>query len=170
VGTIVKRITSTQISEPLSILINQVGKINIDHLDQVRRILEVEIAGCAASEATSQDIEELKGLISMASAIKDNSEEFAVHDSKFHHALALSTHNPLLAILLDSIQDLMEDVRHVVQGYPHLTEEVIPDHEMIFRSIEARDPDAAREAMKNHLKRAFRIQKEILAKKRDIET
>lgn len=167
VGTIIKRITSSQITEPLSILINQAGSINLDHLDQLRRILEVEIAEAASREATAEDIENLRTINDQFSAARGDPEEFAALDAQFHRALAESTHNPLLAILLDTIHDLMDNIRHLVQKYPHLADEVIPDHEMLFRSVEGRDTAAARTAMLNHLEHARRIQSQILATNQD---
>src|SRR6266498_3321909 len=49
VGTTVHQLTSDHITQPLSIILTQAGPINPDHLNQVRQILEVEIAQLAAT-------------------------------------------------------------------------------------------------------------------------
>jgi GntR family transcriptional repressor for pyruvate dehydrogenase complex len=163
VGTIIKKITSDQITEPLSIIMNQAGGANLDHLDQVRHILEVEIAEVAAREATPEDLERIEALLVSLSKAKDDSVEFNRRDAEFHQALADATHNPLLSVFLNSIRDLTENVRNLLQDYPKLGEKVYPDHLVIFERLQARDADGAREAMLKHLEHARQIQKEYLA-------
>jgi DNA-binding FadR family transcriptional regulator len=163
VGTLVKKITSDQITEPLSMIMNQAGGVNLDHLDQVRQILEVEIAEAAAREATEQDRRVIHTVLNSLASAKGDPIEFSRRDSDFHSALAEASHNPLLAVLLDSIRDLMENVRQLVQNYPKLEEVVIPDHLEIYESIRSRNPNGARQAMLKHLEHARRIQQEYLA-------
>lgn len=166
VGTLVKKITSDQITEPLSMFINQAGGINLDHLDQVRQILEVEIAEVAAREATPEDLEQIHHVLHTLSAVKDDPVEFNRRDAEFHMSLAQASHNPLLAVLLNSIHDLTESVRHLVQDYPRLGEVVLPDHIDIYDCVKAKDPVGARKMMLKHLGHARQIQKEYLASHR----
>jgi len=164
VGTTVREVSSTQISEPLSLLLSS-GKasISLDHIHQVRRILEVEIAEIAAMQAGEEDLAELKRILEAMEKASNERGSFAELDSQFHAALTRTTHNPLLSILIDSIQDLMLDVRLLVQEYPDLHDEVMPDHRRILDRVSARDPKGARRAMEIHLEHARRIQQEFLA-------
>lgn len=164
VGTTVREVSSTQISEPLSLLLST-GKasISLDHIHQVRRILEVEIAEIAALQAAEEDLGELKRILEAMEQARNERGGFAELDSRFHAALARTTHNPLIVILLDSIQDLMLDVRLLVQEYPDLYDEVMPDHRAILERVSARDPRGSRRAMQTHLEHARRIQQEFLA-------
>ena len=102
VGTIVTKVTSEQITEPLSMIINQTGGVSLDHLNQVRQILEVEIVEVAAREATDEDMDRIESVLINLSEKKHNPTEFNQLDAEFHSALAQASHNPLLAILLDS--------------------------------------------------------------------
>ncbi|GAB4538988.1 MAG: FadR/GntR family transcriptional regulator [Anaerolineae bacterium] len=164
VGTIVRQVTSDQIVEPLSLLLQtQKGGISIDHLHQVRRMLEVEIAGLAAEQATEEDITELKEILDMMEAVTDVPEAFAARDADFHQGLAKTTHNPLLIILLDSIRDLMQEVRLMVTRHPDLREKVMPDHRRILERVASKDPAGARQAMEEHLEHARRFQEELLS-------
>jgi len=163
VGTIVRQVTSDQIVEPLSLLLQtQEGGISIEHLHQVRHMLEVEIAGLAAVQATREDIAELKGVLDRMDLVTNIPEAFAAKDADFHQGLAKTTHNPLLIILLDSIRDLMQEVRLMVTRHPGLREEVMPDHRKILERVAARDADGARQAMEVHLEHARRFQEELL--------
>jgi len=163
VGTIVRQVTSDQIVEPLSLLLRtQDESISIEHLHQVRHMLEVEIAGLAALQATGDDIAELTEILDKMEAVLDIPEAFVAIDADFHRGLAKTTRNPLLIILLDSIRDLMQEVRLLVTRHPDLRQNVIPDHRKILKRVAANDPKGARHAMEEHLKHARRFQEELL--------
>jgi GntR family transcriptional repressor for pyruvate dehydrogenase complex len=163
IGTIVRQVTRDQLLEPLSLLLRtHEDPISVDHLHQVRRILEVEIVALAALQATEEDIAELKQVLAKMEAARDIPEEFAAGDADFHQGLARTTHNPLLIILLDSIRDLMQEVRLMVTRHPGLHEQVMPDHYRILERVAAQDPEGARRAMEVHLEHALRIQEELL--------
>jgi GntR family transcriptional repressor for pyruvate dehydrogenase complex len=163
VGTIVRQVTSDQIVEPLSLLLRTQGEsISVEHLHQVRHMLEVEIAGLAALQATGDDVAELTGILDKMETVLDIPEAFVAVDADFHRELARTTHNPLLIILLDSIRDLMQEVRLLVTRHPDLQQKVIPDHRKILERVAANDPDGARQAMEEHLEHARRFQEELL--------
>jgi GntR family transcriptional repressor for pyruvate dehydrogenase complex len=163
VGTIVRQVTSDQIVEPLSLLLRtQEEGVSIEHLHQVRHMLEVEIAGLAALQATEDDIAELTGILDNMEAVLDIPEAFVTIDADFHRGLARTTHNPLLIILLDSIRDLMQEVRLLVTRHPDLRKKVMPDHRKILERVAANDPEGARQAMEVHLDHARRFQEELL--------
>jgi GntR family transcriptional repressor for pyruvate dehydrogenase complex len=163
VGTIVRQVSSDQIVEPLSLLLRtQEEGISVEHLHQVRHMLEVEIAGLAALQATEDDITELTGILDKMEAVRDIPEAFVTVDADFHRGLATTTHNPLLIILLDSIRDLMREVRLLATRHPDLRQKVMPDHRKILKCVSAKDPVGARAAMEEHLEHARRFQEELL--------
>jgi len=163
VGTIVRQVTSDQIVEPLSLLLRtQEEGVSIEHLHQVRHMLEIEIAGLAALQATEDDIAELTDILDKMEAVLDIPEAFVTVDADFHHGLAKTTHNPLLIILLDSIRDLMQEVRLLATRHPDLRQNVMPDHRKILAHLAANDPEGARQAMEEHLEHALRFQEELL--------
>lgn len=166
VGTIVRQVTSDQIVEPLSLLLRTQGEdISVEHLHQVRHMLEVEIAGLAALQATGDDVAELKGILDEMETVLDIPEALVTSDADFHRELARTTHNPLLIILLDSIQDLMQEVRLLVTRHPELHQKVMLDHRKILGRVAANDSDGARQAMEEHLEHARRFQEELLEAK-----
>jgi len=160
IGTIVRRPSRELIAEPLGVLLQSKG-LTIDHLHHVRSILEVEIVGLAALQATEQDLRSLQETVNgMVTA--NSPEEFADLDADFHKTLAQTSHNPLLVVLLDSIRDVMQEVRLRVTSHPYLRQTVIPDHAHILERVAARDVEGARQAMVAHLEHARRIQEELL--------
>jgi GntR family transcriptional repressor for pyruvate dehydrogenase complex len=162
VGTVVRRVTNDQVIASLNILLQAQG-ISLENLHDVRSILEVEIAGLAAQQATDNDILTLNALIARMEAAMNDPETFVAGDADFHQALARMSHNPLLGVLLDSIRDLMQEVRLLVHRHPHLYQIVMPDHRCLMERVIAKDPEGARQAMREHLEHARQIQEEVLA-------
>jgi GntR family transcriptional regulator, transcriptional repressor for pyruvate dehydrogenase complex len=162
VGTTVREVTRDQVVEPLGHLL-RVHNASLDHLYQVRAILEVEIAALAATQATPDDISELRQIMAGMESASDNPERVAASDAEFHRWLAQITRNPLLIILLDSIRDLMQEVRLRVSTYPDVVQTIIPDHRLILECVIANDAAGARSAMRNHVEHARTIQQSVFA-------
>ncbi len=162
VGTIVQEVTSDHVRQPLAMILTQSGNINLDHLNQVRQILEVEIIRLAALEATAEEIERLKLLYNQMEDTAGKPAAYATLDGDFHRTLAEITHNPFLVILLDTIREAMESVRILVFDHPGLIAIVNEDHRRMVELIEMHDPEAAGKAMRAHLEHARAIQAEVL--------
>ena len=162
VGTIVKAVTSDHVRQPLAMILTQSGSINLDHLNQVRQILEVEIIQLAAKEATDKEVQLLKSLYQRMEGAAEKPREYSILDGDFHRALAEITHNPFLVVLLEAIRDAMESVRILVFNHPGLIATVNEDHRKMIELIETHDSRAAGKAMHAHLEHARRIQTEAL--------
>ena len=161
-GTIVQQITEDHVGERLNLLLRTSG-LSLAKVHEVRSILEVEIAGLAAQQATPDDTAKLRGVLAAMDEAKSSPKEFANKDAEFHTVLAQTTHNPLFSVLLGSIRDLMAEVRLSVSQYPDLFATVMPDHYRILDRIIAQDVDGAREEMRAHLVHARSIQQAFLA-------
>lgn len=159
IGTVVRQVTSDQISEPLNLLL-QTRELSFDHLHQVRTILEVGIVRLAAERATADDIAALEENVAAASACEEAVAAFVALDDAFHERLARTTHNPLLLILAESIGTIMHQVRLQVHPVTMLHHTTVPDHTEILRAIAARDVEAAAQAMLVHLEHARWFQSE----------
>jgi GntR family transcriptional repressor for pyruvate dehydrogenase complex len=161
-GTIVRQVSRDALVEPLGWLIQSHGG-TLDDLHAVRSILEVEIVRLATMQATDEEIAELERIVGAMGANKEDVTAFVALDGDFHQTLSEITHNPLLALLLDSVRDLMQEVRVQVHRYPVVYDTVVPDHERIVAAIRARDPVTAGQAMQQHLDHARTFQRELLA-------
>jgi GntR family transcriptional repressor for pyruvate dehydrogenase complex len=163
IGTTVREVTHEQISKPLTLFLRTSGKeVSIEHLHQVRSTLEVESASLASRHATSADIEELRRICTEMQAACNHPERFAVKDTEFHRCLGQTTHNPLITLLLDSINELTAEVRKLVADEAGLFERVMPGHLRILEAIAEHNPQRARKAMTDHLSTALAIQKSVI--------
>jgi len=166
-GTTVRKITSDQISEPLAMLIRTHDQtITPDHMHDVRSILEVAIARMAAVNATETDIADLKAIIEQMEKPRIRPAEFAAKDAHLHRRIAEASHNGLLVVLLDSIRDVMQEIRSRVHRYSGLAEIVNPDHRRIVERLAAHDPEGAAAAMQAHLDHAKAVQRKVLKGKK----
>jgi len=137
--------------------------VTLDDLHNVRSILEVEIARLAALQATDVDIAGLRQILAEMEQVKADAQAFADKDAEFHTALAKTSHNPLMIVLLDSIREPMQEVRLSVSRYSDLFATVMPDHSLIVEQVAARNAQGACQAMKAHLVHARTIQEKFLA-------
>ncbi len=153
VGTTVRQLTSHQVTEPLGLYLRTQGNgpISFHDLHQVRSILEMEIAGFAATKATDEEITQLRRVFESMVAAKDDVDLLAEHDTEFHRTLARMTHNPLLFVLIDSIRELLREYISLVTVYLNPDEDNIRLHRLLLERIEARDVTGAREAMHENL-------------------
>jgi GntR family transcriptional repressor for pyruvate dehydrogenase complex len=164
IGTTVRIPTRHEVVKPLSLLL-QTGaeRVTTEHLHAVRSMLEVENAALAAANSSAEEVEDLRRLCREMKEAAHDPELFAAKDSEFHRRIAAATHNPLLSVLLDSLQDLMAEVRKFVSTTPGLASRVMPTHSRIVDSIAAQDAEAARQSMREHLEIAIAVQQATLA-------
>ena len=163
IGTTVRAVSRDEIVKPLTLFLRARGEeISIQHLHQVRSILEVENAGLAAKNAVEADVEDLRRICGEMQEAKTDPAAFSIKDSEFHRRLSETTHNPLMILLLASIHDMMREVRGLVAKRGGLYERVMPTHLQILESVASREPQAARAAMREHLEIALAIQKELI--------
>jgi len=163
VGTTVRAVTHEEVTTPLTLFLRTCGQeVNLEHLHQIRSILEVENAGLAARQRTEADIAELIRLRQEMEAAADDPEAFAARDSEFHRRLSQTTHNPLLILLLDCIQKMMAEVRVLVSRQPLVFDRVMPTHIRILECVLGQDPVGARAAMREDLDMALAIQQDLI--------
>jgi GntR family transcriptional repressor for pyruvate dehydrogenase complex len=170
VGTTVRALTREEMVAPLNLFLRSWGRdVSLNHLHQVRSLLEVENIGLAAEQASEEDIQDLRRILDEMEAAKGNPSLFATKDSDFHRRLAQTAHNPLLTLLLDSIHDLLVGIRELVAEEKGLVERVMPAHIEMLDCIVMRDAKRARQAMRAHLLAALEVQKKAIVSNRQVE-
>jgi DNA-binding FadR family transcriptional regulator len=169
VGTTVSAVTHEEVATPLKLFLRTCGEeVNVKHLHQVRSILEVGIAALAARMRTEADVTDLVRLCDEMKASRNDPELFANCDSEFHRRIARATQNPLLGLLLDSIREMMSEIREVVSHQPGLFDRVMPGHTRLLDCIVSQDPAGAGAAMREHLETALAIQEELIQAQKTI--
>lgn len=151
-GTLIKAPTAETVVQSV-VSYMQVGQPDFDYgkIHEVRRVLEVEIAGLAAQRRTQADLQTIRSYIERMEASVQDRPAFAAADVAFHVALAQATHNELFTILLDSIAGVMFRVRELGGRVRSALQHAIRFHKKIYRQVEAGNAERARQAMLEHL-------------------
>lgn len=134
------------------------GNAAIDYrkVHQVRSALEIQIAGLAAEHATEDDFARLAENNEQMRHLKKDVEQAAELDVDFHRATAAATQNELFVVMLDSIGEIMLDVRRRAFRAPGVMQYAIRAHQAILDRLRDRDVDGARAAMREHLETSER--------------
>lgn len=132
----------------------QRGDHSLLDLIEVRRPLEAAIAALAAERATPDHLRELEESVRQLSAARRASQQVDA-DLRFHDLLAEATGNPIFPLLLRTLVGLMRCSRQKTLARAGI-EVATAGHAAVLAAVKQRDPDAARQAMLDHLTEAER--------------
>jgi GntR family transcriptional repressor for pyruvate dehydrogenase complex len=143
----------TPSSRPLTVgyqrLLRQ-GDFKLEDLAAVRLPLETTIAALAARMRTDEHLERLAQTQRILGNPRRSLEAHVEADLDFHATLAEATGNSLFQVVLEPIQQFLIESRRRTLGR-HGAEIAHQHHVRILVAVVARDPDAASEAMREHL-------------------
>ncbi len=163
-GTTVKRPSADAVTQSMQLYLRAGRpKPEYENLSEVRRTLEVEIAGLAAQRRTDDDIAQLRDNLSETARMLDDREGFVRCDLAFHALLGRATQNTLWLLLLDTLTDMMQEGRRRGYTVPGTAERAFGHHQNIFAQIERADADGARDAMRAHLIEAHETWRKAMA-------
>ncbi len=155
-GLTVSRVDASTASESLRLVVRGSADLTYDRVHEVRRTIEVELARLAAERGTDAEMEELARIQARQAAAFDDIPRAARCDTQFHRLIATMTRNDLFVIMLDSLADVLLQVRLQAMPTPGDRENGLAEHDDILEALRARDPAAARRAMSDHLASAYR--------------
>lgn len=127
----------------------QNGQLAFDQLNEVRQILEPEMAALAAERATPEHLQAIAACITHP--VPDSVEQHVEYDTSFHLAIAQATHNTVLLILMSSITDLLRESRRRTFQVEGELERAWACHREVYAAIAAHDPEEARRSMAEHM-------------------
>lgn len=131
-------------------------------LNEVRRVLEVEMVALAAARRTSEQLEKLHQICKQMRTGGNTAKEMAELDFQLHVTLAEATQNDLFKVLLAPlINQLRDQIILTWEDFPRPVNEVFDQHESIVSAIENGDAEAARQAMLRHLNYSRNVLEEI---------
>jgi GntR family transcriptional repressor for pyruvate dehydrogenase complex len=170
-GTVVRRPTASAVAQSLHLFLRS-SQAHLDYskVHEIRRLLEIEIAGLAARRRTEEDLARLAANLQEASENQthENPIHFAQIDIAFHATLAQATHNELFELLLDSLAEIMIEVRCSGFAVPDTPARAVRMHQAIFEQVRLGDAQGAQQAMAEHLIEAEETQRQMLALKQTL--
>jgi len=126
-------------------------KSTLAEIFQFRELIEPQIAGLAARNATQKDIWVLENLLEQQQKAPDNSMASKELDEKFHLALARATGNSVLLQVVELFSHILLKSRHENFQSPHRNKLSVKGHKTIFNAIKDGDSKAANKLMAGHL-------------------
>jgi len=154
-GTFVTNGTSHAIRQSLDLMIRINQQEGSANLAELRLVLEPEIAGLAASRIEEQLLSTMREAVAVMDRNLHDPDAYIEGDLDFHLALAEAAGNPLILSLFDSIVGLLREQRSRIFNVRGGPERGQLHHKRILAAVEQRDPEAAREAMRAHLKQVL---------------
>lgn len=128
-------------------------KRHILDLLAARRVIEEETVALAAQHATARDLREMEELLRKQANMVGRGGLGIEEDVQFHHVIARASQNAVLSSLVSLLRNhqrfnfLVASMRAVVGS------NLVVDHTAILQAIKRHDPEAARQAMDDHLRK-----------------
>lgn len=135
---------------PLRLMASLHGFSN-EEMFEARIALEMSVAGLAAERATGEQLAAMSEEVAEMFAALDEPEEYLVHDMRFHQTIAAASGNRILTALMNMVATILFETRSKTVHRALDLKESADMHRQIYRCIRDRNPEAARNAMREHL-------------------
>jgi DNA-binding FadR family transcriptional regulator len=131
--------------------------INAADVTEVRLILEVGTAPLLCERATEEDLDDLEALCADARRALRAGEYTMEMSAAFHARVARATHNPALALLVESFRGpILMSLEQAKATAPEMGRLGTQEHERFVAAVRSRDPEEATLIMREHLRRTAR--------------
>jgi GntR family transcriptional repressor for pyruvate dehydrogenase complex len=152
-GVSVRRADVNIVSQSLQTYMQLANRDDFEiRLNEVRRVLEVEMVALAAVRRTPEQLAKLHQICQRMRVGGNTAKQMAELDFSLHVTLAEATQNELFKVLLAPLINQLRD--HIIltwADFPRPVEQVFDQHEAIVSAVGNGDADAARQAMIKHL-------------------
>ena len=135
------------------------GRLEYGKVNEVRTAVEIQTAGLAAARATPADLRRLEVICDdhERSLEKGDLTAASEFDFQFHRELTRASDNELLLAMLDSISDVLREIRIQSMNQPHVGEDGLRAHRQILKDVKSGSVKLARNAMAKHLAEAEEV-------------
>ncbi|MCD6584567.1 MAG: FadR family transcriptional regulator [Desulfobacteraceae bacterium] len=119
------------------------------NLMDLREVLVPEMAYCAAKNRSAEDLKNLENIVSTA-----NGKNMDDRDIRLHNIIARASGNVLYVVLLNAFTRQMHDYYELYFSDPENRAKTITFHKEIYQAIKNREPEKAKQIMKDILRSA----------------
>jgi DNA-binding FadR family transcriptional regulator len=152
-GTFVASLSVDELLRPLQFALSLAAG-GLEHLFEVRLLLEPGAAALAAERATPEQVAGLRDCVARAAAEAiDDADAMLRLDMELHQRIVDASDNPLLQHLLAATVALGEESRAYTVQLPGVRPRTVVEHRAIVEAIADGDAAAARAAMAAHIGR-----------------
>lgn len=153
-GTFIKSVTDAPLAQAGEAL---AGKEDfLFDLMEIRNVLETWAAAHAAERAGPEEIAEMREIIDAMAAAREQRARGHEMNFRLHFLISRASRNGFLLHIMETISDWIKRVTHAVYADLYddraVYDQLLGQHRNIVEAIAARDPEAASEAMAEHLR------------------
>ena len=138
-----------------SLIVASLDHNQLAELYVVRTELEGLAARLAAQHATQEEIRVLRDMVTQDRSLIDQPGALSRANRRFHKQIHLASHNRFLVQQLDLVHRSMALLASTSLAADGRGEAALAEHDAIVSALEARDGQAAYEALKAHISQAF---------------
>lgn len=149
-GNYVREITVEHLVAPIASVLNGMGYLREELMD-ARLFFEPQIAREAAARATPEDLRLLEDVIRRQQERVANGQSSAEEDAEFHRLLAQATQNTVVERVMKVIDGLLEDSHARWSRSVERSKTSLEGNRRVLEAVRRHDPEAAQEAMVEHL-------------------
>lgn len=136
----------------LGLVVTRIDQRGVTELYAMREVLEGAAAEFAARYATDAEIENMEAILE--DQLKPNADAVALN-LIFHRAIYAAAHNSHLIRSLSAVTDSTYLLGRSTLATPERATKAVDEHLAILVAIRARDPQAAADAAKSHIRQAY---------------
>jgi GntR family transcriptional repressor for pyruvate dehydrogenase complex len=122
--------------------------VSIKDITMIRYLLEPPVAQIAASRIQPEDIVKLESMIVEHPAVPDT---IVSREIGFHRYLARMTENPILILVMDFIDNILDDIKFQLNPGAEFYHKVAKAHQAILECLRQKDGVGARREIVNDL-------------------
>jgi DNA-binding FadR family transcriptional regulator len=130
-----------------------IGESRLEHIIDLRSVLEAESARLAAEKADAKSLDKLARIYGkMIQAFKEaNFKDFLDLDIDFHLAIAVCSQNPIIHELLATSRKILSYISQSGMVTIEHLRNIYAEHSNIYTAVTARDSAMAKQMMETHL-------------------
>ena len=126
-------------------------------LTEARALFESEAAALAAGQMSDETIVKLERLVDVMSSTRQDAAAGDAADHEFHRTLAAASGNAAIVYVIELLWRMRDEIEPVKAVYDSVCSKDLGaktrEHVEILDAVRARDPVAARTAMREHFRR-----------------
>lgn len=133
--------------------VREVDPLEVEELAELRLLLETHTTRIAAMHISAAELEQLRGEFDAlkAKGAEDHVADFWALDDHFHSTIYRVAGNRRIEEILRNLKDQIRWVRAATATLPGRVKESLLEMDRVLDAMEARDPEAAAEAMSRHI-------------------
>ena len=154
-GTVVRDVSDAVVN-PLASVISRKRQLVSELLD-FRKMIEPPLAARAATHASAEQIAAMEEILRRHDAKVAGGHLAIQEDTEFHYSIATASGNTIVLKVLDVVMDMLRETRSrslQTRGRP---EKSLAGHRRIMSAIKRREPEAAEDAMREHISNIEKI-------------